>query len=101
MKIRLNNSTRPPRYNARDMAVILRDFKITQKFYLGSATPSYETYFNALAGKYGLVNLFKRHAKVELPEITVADVKRAYKRKEMHSVLTPQLYQLTEQGTGK
>lgn len=84
-----------PRYNARDMAVII-GMQNNAKVLLGSATPSYETYFNVLTGKYGLVNLFKRHTNVELPEITIADVKRAYKRKEMHSFLTPQLYELTE-----
>ncbi len=80
-----------PRYNARDMAVIL-GYQNEANVLLGSATPSYESYHNAISGKYGLVNLTKRHAKVELPEIEVADVKRAYKRKEMHSILTPQLY---------
>ena len=80
-----------PRYNARDMAVVL-GFQNDASVLLGSATPSYESYHNALSGKYGLVNLARRHAKVELPEIEVADIKRAYKRKEMHSVLTPQLY---------
>lgn len=84
-----------PRYNARDMAVVL-GFQHEARVLLGSATPSYESYHNALAGKYGLVNLTKRHADVELPEIVVADIKRAYKRKEMHSVLTPQLYALVE-----
>ncbi|WP_340113392.1 replication restart helicase PriA [Maribellus mangrovi] len=84
-----------PRYNARDMAVVM-GYQNRAKVVLGSATPSYESYYNALTGKYGLVNLTKRHADVELPEIIVADMKRAYKRKEMRSVLTPQLYELME-----
>ncbi|NQU54656.1 MAG: primosomal protein N', partial [Bacteroidetes bacterium] len=84
-----------PRYNARDMAVIL-GFQNKAKVLLGSATPSYESYHNALKGKYELVNLLKRHNDVELPEIVVADVKRAYKRKQMRSVLSPELYELME-----
>jgi len=84
-----------PRYNARDMAVVL-GFQHGAKVLLGSATPSYESYHNAVTGKYGLVNLTRRHADVELPEIVVADVRRAHKRKEMHSVLTPQLYSEVE-----
>jgi primosomal protein N' (replication factor Y) len=80
-----------PRYNARDMAVVL-GHQHNAKVLLGSATPSFESYFNAMHGKYALVNLFKRHADIELPEIIVADLKRAYKRKQMHSVLTPELY---------
>ncbi|WP_346856437.1 primosomal protein N' [uncultured Draconibacterium sp.] len=84
-----------PRYNARDMAVIL-GLQNNAKVLLGSATPSYESYYNALAGKYGLVNLFKRHSEMQLPEIIVSDLKRAYKRKEMRSLLTPDLYELME-----
>jgi primosomal protein N' (replication factor Y) len=84
-----------PRYNARDMAVVL-GHQHNSKVLLGSATPSFESYFNAVHGKYALVNLFKRHADIELPEIVVADVKRAYKRKQMRSVLTPELYEQIE-----
>ena len=84
-----------PRYNARDMAVIM-SLQNNAKVLLGSATPSFETYYNALTGRYGLVNLTKRHSEIELPEILVADVKSAYKRKKMHSVLTPELFELTE-----
>lgn len=89
-----------PRYNARDMAVIL-GFQNEAKVVLGSATPSYESYYNALAGKYGLVNLLKRFSEIELPEIIISDLKRAYKRKQMHSVLAPELYQLIEEALEK
>ena len=84
-----------PRYNARDMAVVM-GFQNSAKVLLGSATPSYESYYNAQKGKYGLVNLLKRHNDVELPEIIIADVKRAYKRKQMHSILSPELFELIE-----
>lgn len=89
-----------PRYNARDMAVIL-GLQNKAKVLLGSATPSYESYYNATKGKYGLVNLFKRHSEMELPEICVADLRRAYKRKEMRSFLTPELYDLMESALEK
>lgn len=89
-----------PRYNARDMAVVL-GHQHNAKVLLGSATPSFESYFNAMHSKYALVNLFKRHADIELPEIVVADVKRAHKRKQMHSVLTPELYNEMEIALGK
>ncbi|MCY1720314.1 primosomal protein N' [Prolixibacteraceae bacterium Z1-6] len=89
-----------PRYNARDMAVIL-GIQNNAKVLLGSATPSYESYYNALAGKYGLVNLLKRFSEMELPEIIVSDLKRAYKRKEMRSILTPDLYELMESALEK
>jgi primosomal protein N' (replication factor Y) (superfamily II helicase) len=80
-----------PRYHARDMAVVLGK-QNNASVLLGSATPSYESFYNALAGKYGLVNLTKRHSNMELPEIIVADLKRAWKKKQMKSVLTPELF---------
>ncbi len=89
-----------PRYNARDMAVVL-GLQNQAKVLLGSATPSFETYYNVLSGKYGLVNLLKRFSEMELPEIIVSDLKRAYKRKEMRSLLTPELYNLTEEALSK
>jgi len=89
-----------PRYHARDMAVVLGS-QNKAKVLLGSATPSYESYHNAVKGKYGLVNLTKRHSEMELPEVLVADVKRAYKRREMHSILTPQLYELVNEALDK
>ncbi|MBT3385586.1 MAG: primosomal protein N' [Prolixibacteraceae bacterium] len=84
-----------PRYNARDTAVVL-GVQNNAKILLGSATPSFETYFNTSTGKYGLANLFKRHSNIELPEIIIADVKRAYKKKQMRSFLSPQLFELME-----
>jgi primosomal protein N' (replication factor Y) (superfamily II helicase) len=85
-----------PRYHARDMAIVLG--KLTQSdVLLGSATPSYESYANALAGKYGLVMLSKRHSAMELPEIIIADLKRAWKKKQMNSLLTPELFGLIEE----
>ncbi len=85
-----------PRYHARDMAVVMGQL-FKANVLLGSATPSYESFFNTLNGKYALVNLQKRHSEMELPEIIVADVKRAYKRKQMRSVLSPELYTLMEE----
>lgn len=80
-----------PRYNARDLAVVfgsLGSFNVL----LGSATPSFESYFNAKSGKFGLVELNVRHGDLELPEIVVSDLQRAYKRKQMKSFLGPELY---------
>lgn len=84
-----------PRYNARDMAVVLGSQQ-NAKVLLGSATPSVESYYNTITGKYALVNLSKKHAGTESPEMIIADTKRARKRKQMHSVLTPELYNIME-----
>lgn len=84
-----------PRYHARDAAVVL-GYQHNAKILLGSATPSVESYYNALTGKYALVNLLKKHARLESPEIILSDINKAYKRKQMHSVLSPELYECIE-----
>jgi primosomal protein N' (replication factor Y) len=73
-----------PRYNARDAAVILGGIH-GAKVVLGSATPSLESYYNALQGKYGLVNLTERYGNAILPEIRTIDMKRAYGKKKVIS----------------
>jgi primosomal protein N' (replication factor Y) (superfamily II helicase) len=62
-----------PRYNARDIAIILGQM-VKAKVLLGSATPSLETYFNAINNKYGLVKLKTRFGGVKLPEIEVVSI---------------------------
>ncbi|MFY9151597.1 MAG: primosomal protein N' [Prolixibacteraceae bacterium] len=80
-----------PRYNARDMAILMGNIH-GAKVLLGSATPSYETYFNARSKKYGLVSLTERFQGIEMPELIPANTREAYKRKQMRSVFTPELY---------
>lgn len=80
-----------PRYHARDTAVVL-GHQHNAKVLLGSATPSFETYQNALTGKYGMVKLAKRHGAAKMPQVVVADIQYAFKRKLMKSMLTPELY---------
>lgn len=79
-----------PRYNARDAAMILAQMH-SAKVLLGTATPAIETYFNAQCGKYGLVNLTKRHREIELPEIEIVNLVDARKRKQMHSHFSSRL----------
>lgn len=77
-----------PRYNARDTAIMLARFH-GAKTLLGTATPALETWFNAKTGKYGLVELNERYQNLLLPEMIVADIKEAKKRKQMKSLFTP------------
>ena len=72
-----------PRYHARSVAMMLARWQ-GAKVLLGSATPSVETYYNAMTGKYGLVRLSERYAGLQLPRITLIDLKRQYHRKEMY-----------------
>lgn len=70
-----------PRYNGRDCAVIMGRI-YGASVVLGSATPSLESYVNALSGKYGYVELNERWGDAELPEVVVSDTLRAVKRGE-------------------
>lgn len=77
-----------PRYHARDAAVVLAHHHHANVL-LGTATPAIETYFNALNGKYGLVSLTERYKNMALPQILTADIRDAYKRKQMKGHFTP------------
>lgn len=71
-----------PRYNARDVAIVLASMH-GAKTLLGSATPSIESYWKALNGKYGLVELLERYNNAPLPGIQLVDLTKAYKTKSM------------------
>jgi primosomal protein N' (replication factor Y) len=85
-----------PRYNARDLAMVYA--KLTgAKILLGSATPSIETYFNAMTGKYGMVKLKALYGKALQPNVVFADVKEETRTKQMHGIFTHTLFnQLTQ-----
>ncbi|HEX8270858.1 MAG TPA: primosomal protein N' [Flavobacterium sp.] len=71
-----------PRYHARDAAIVLANSH-SAKVLLGSATPALETYFNAVSGKFGLVEITERFGRVMMPEIELVDLKDKYFRKKM------------------
>lgn len=72
-----------PRYHARSVAIMMAHFH-GAKVLLGTATPAVDTYYNAIQGKYGLVQLHERYAGLQLPRITIIDLRRQYHRKEMY-----------------
>ncbi len=84
-----------PRYHARSAAIMLAHMGDNQsekpKVLLGTATPSAESYFNAVNGKYGLVELTTRFKDIQLPEIQVVDIKDLQRRKMMNGPFSPQL----------
>ena len=80
-----------PRYNARDAAVVLAQLHRANVLE-GTATPSFESYYNARSGKYGYVQLTDRYFNIAPPEIQVADIADATKRKQMKSHFTPLLF---------
>ena len=79
-----------PRYHARDAAIILAGIS-GAKVILGTATPSFESFMNAKQGKYGYIELTQRYGGMMMPDIRVADLRKARLKKEMRSVFTPLL----------
>src|SRR5690606_20898390 len=63
-----------PRYHGRDVAVMRAKLNRAHCL-LGSATPSLESFANAEAGRYGLVQLTKRIDARKLPDIDVVDMR--------------------------
>lgn len=63
-----------PRYNGRDVAIVRASLE-KAVVVLGSATPSVESYHNALSGKYDLLRLTHRIDHVRMPVVTLVDMK--------------------------
>lgn len=79
-----------PRYHARNAAIILASM-YGAKTLLGTATPSIETYYNAVSGKYGFVELAERYKEIQLPEIMPVDIKELARKKRMSGQFSPML----------
>lgn len=73
-----------PRYSGRDAAIYLAHLH-GAKTLLGSATPSVESYFNAVQGKYGLIGIFERYGNMEMPQIRIIDVRVSLRQGLMKS----------------
>jgi primosomal protein N' (replication factor Y) len=89
-----------PRYHARDSAIMLAALH-KAKTILGSASPSIESYNNAVNGKYGLAVLKERYGFIKLPSILLANTREAYRKKLMVSHFTPELLQAMDEALGK
>ena len=79
-----------PRYHARSSAIMLASM-YGAKVLLGTATPSVESYFNAMNGKYGLVELKERYLDIQLPHIEQVDIKELAHQKRMKGPFSPML----------
>ncbi len=90
-----------PRYNARDAAHILASL-YGAHLLLGSATPSLESWANAITGKFAMARLSERYGAAELPEIILSDTRRAARRHErvghFNRDLTERLEERLERG---
>ena len=85
-----------PRYNARDAAIVLASMH-GAKTLLGSATPSVETYYKALNGKYALVSLEERFEGATLPDVEIVDMRAQRKQRINRGILSGPLRLATEE----
>ena len=76
-----------PRYHGRDTAIMLAH-QFGAKVLLGTATPAIETYHNTQSGKYGLVELKERFGGISLPEIVLADARKAQQEQQLYNHFT-------------
>jgi primosomal protein N' (replication factor Y) len=82
-----------PRYNARDAAIYLAQLS-KAKVLLGTATPSVETYANAVQGKFARAEMTKRFGGIQMPEVDIVDARAEMKNRTMQGNFTSRL--LTE-----
>lgn len=79
-----------PPYNARDMAVV-RGMHEKALVVLGSATPSLESYYNTINGKYRLAKLPARIDNRPLPQVRIIDMRRERSENNRFIVLSDPL----------
>jgi len=79
-----------PRYNGRDAGIYFASL-FGAKTLLGSATPSLESYHNAMTGKYGFTELLQRYGDVQLPPIEIIDTKKVVQKEKGKVMLSPPL----------
>ena len=87
-----------PRYNARDAAIYYAGL-FEAKVLLGSATPSVESYFNALYDKYALVELNERFGGIQLPAIEIINTRQVAQKGKV--MISPQLKEAMQQELDK
>lgn len=89
-----------PRYHARNVALVMSKMA-GAKTLLGTATPSLESYSNAVSGKYGYVALTTRFGNVCLPEIEVVDIAELKRKKLMNGPFSPLLLKEMREALGR
>lgn len=89
-----------PRYHARDAALYLATLHKANVL-LGSATPSVESYYNALQQKYRLVKLSDQYVQGGGTSVEICDVNYYDRSNQMKTSLTPPLFQAVENALAK
>lgn len=88
-------SERTPKYNAKDVAAFRCKYN-KALFLMTSATPSIESYSNALKGKYTLCSLTQRYGDAKLPQVITVDMKQEMKNGNKSPISTILKEQIAE-----
>jgi primosomal protein N' (replication factor Y) len=84
------------RYNARDLAVVRAKLNGCVAL-LGSATPSIQSYYNAVNGKFREVSLTKRVENRPMPQIRVVDLRLTRDARGFERFITSELRQAMQE----
>ncbi|HEY0785911.1 MAG TPA: primosomal protein N', partial [Acidobacteriaceae bacterium] len=84
-----------PRYHARDVAVV-RAKIVRATVVLGSATPSLESWQNAVRGRYQLIRMEARVNDRPLPEVELVDMRLEFQQVGQEHLFSRRLIELTE-----
>jgi primosomal protein N' (replication factor Y) len=85
-----------PRYNARDVAVMRAKLE-GAVVVMGSATPSLESWQNAVAGKYMRIAMKDRVMNRPLPEVELIDMRREFQETGQEQLFSRALIEQTSQ----
>jgi primosomal protein N' (replication factor Y) len=79
-----------PRYHARDVAVVRAKLE-TCAVLLGTATPSLESYHNAMQRKYRLLKLTQRVDNCQMPLMRIVDLRQERRKEKVAAILSEKL----------
>ncbi|HKP93580.1 MAG TPA: primosomal protein N', partial [Chthoniobacterales bacterium] len=79
-----------PRYHARDVAVVRAKLESCAVL-LGTATPSLESYHNAVQQKYRLLNLTQRVDDCQMPLMRIVDLRLERRKEKVAAILSEKL----------
>ena len=85
-----------PRYHGRDVAIVRAKLENALAL-LGSATPSLETYHNAVGGKYELLNMATRVENRSLASVEIVDLRGEFQQAQLASPISKTLHDRIEE----
>ncbi len=80
-----------PRYHARDVAIVRAKMEKCAVL-LGSATPSLESYYNAMTSKYELATLNQRVDNCQMPRMRLIDLRQERRSDRAAAILSEKLH---------